>query len=129
MSVAAATLLPHFTSEFVSLARPYLTGAQRTGRIDAVLPAYDSFTGLDSMRESLCHLVYVSLAQGHIDSVVQFFGVVQLYCRVGTPKVSAPEAAILRALDPVTGREHFSDAPLIQFPIPPFSIPVRDIRF
>ena len=77
------------------------------------------------MRESLCHLVYVSLAQGHIDSVVQFFGVVQLYCRVGTPKVSAPEAAILGTLDPVTGREHFSDAPLIQFPIPPFSIPAE----
>ena len=126
ISVAAATLLPHFTSESVFLARQYLTGARSAGYIvDVVLPAYDTFNELDSIRGSLCHLVYTVRARGDIWAVVQFFGVVQLYCRLGAYDASVPEAAILGTFDPVTGRENFSDAPIIQIPVPPFSIPAE----
>ena len=125
ISVAAATLLPHFKSESVSLARQYLTGTCCAGYIDVVLPAYDTFTELDSIRKPLSHLVYVTRAQGDVWAVVQFFGVVQLYCRLGSYDVSIQEAAIIGTLDPVSGRENFSDAPIIKFPVPPFSIPAE----
>ena len=125
ISVAAATLLPDFKSESDSLARQYLTGTRRAGSIDVVLPAYDTFAELDSIRESLCHLVYVCQARGDIFAVVQFFGVVQLYCRLGSCDVGMREAAIIGTLDPVSGKEDFSDAPIIQFPIPPFAIPIE----
>jgi hypothetical protein len=125
ISAAAATLLPHFSSESLSLARQHLTGARSDGTVDVVRPAYDSFAELDSIREALCHLVYVKRAQGDIWAVVQFFGVVQLYCRLGTHDDSAPDSSILGTLDPVTGQEHFSNAPMIEFPVPPFSIPAE----
>ncbi len=123
--VAAATLLPNFNSESLSLARQYLTGVRNEEKIDVVLPAYDSFAALDSIREALSHLVYVNRARGEIWAVVQFFGVLQLYCRLGTHDENVPEVAILGTLDPVTGREYFSDAPVIDFPVPPFSIPAE----
>jgi hypothetical protein len=125
ISVAAATLLPHFKSESVFLARQYLTGARSAGYIDVVLPAYDTFNELDSIRGSLCHLVYAVRARGDIWAVVQFFGVVQLYCRLGSYDANVPAAAILGMLDPVSGQESFSDVRVIEFPVPPFSIPAE----
>lgn len=125
ISVAAATLLQDFTPESVSLARQYLTGTYSAGCIDVVLPAYDSSVELDTARNPLSHCVYVIRSQGDVWAVVQFFGVVQLYCRLGSYGAGVQETAMIGTLDPVNGRENFSDAPIFQFPVPPFLIPVE----
>lgn len=126
MCVAAATLIPGFSPEHVSIARDHLTGARSTGRMDIVTPAYDGFADLDSAREALSHVIYVHRVNGHLRGVVQFFGVVQLYTRLGAVYGWLPDAAMLGTLDPVTGNECFSVAPQFSLPEPPFSISVEE---
>lgn len=58
--------------------------------------------------------------------VVQFFGVIQLFCRLGILGSRAPGAALMASLDPVTGDERFSDVPPLDLPYPPYFIPLEE---
>lgn len=50
--------------------------------------------------------------------VVQFFGVLQLYCGLGQPNGSAPAVARAGVLDPITGAESFSDPESLRLKLP-----------
>lgn len=126
MCVAVCTLLPAFHHAEVEHARLFLTGARREGAIDIVLPAYPDHKTLDSRRQPLSHLIYVERARERVYGVVQFFGVVQMFCRLGLPLADRPEAALLSSLDPVTREESHSEIEPLQLTEPPFAIWIGD---
>lgn len=70
------------------------------------------------MREPLSHVIYVERDETRIYGVVQFFGVLQLYCGLGRPNGAAPCAARVGVLDPLTGIEEISDVEPLRLPMP-----------
>lgn len=117
MCYALSTTLPGFTLGEVANARAVLKGDH--GRMPTnVTPAFEVYDSLDAIREPLSHVIYVERGEAHIYGVVQFFGVVQLFCELGIPQDSATRAARIGILDPITGVERFPEVDLLGLPAP-----------
>lgn len=117
MCYALSTSLPGFTLNEVAHARAILKGDP--GRLPVnVIPSFEIHESLDAMREPLSHIIYVERDETRVYGVVQFFGVLQLYCGLGRPNGSAPCAARVGILDPLTGVEKFSGVEPLRLPMP-----------
>jgi hypothetical protein len=108
MCYALSTSLPGFTLGEVAHARAILKGDPSRLPVN-VIPSFEIYESLDAMREPLSHVIYVERDETRIYGVVQFFGVIQLFCGLGMPNGSAPRAARVGILDPLTGVEKFFD--------------------
>jgi hypothetical protein len=117
MCYALSTSLPGFTLAEVAHARAILKDDPGRPPID-VVPSFDIYESLNSLREPLSHVIYVERGETIIYGVVQFFGELQLYCALGRPDGSAPRAARVGILDPLTGAERFSDVNPLSLPLP-----------
>lgn len=117
MCYALSTSLPSFNLDDVAHARSILKGDPDRLPVN-VRPAFEVYDSLDAVREPLSHVIYVERDAGRIYGVVQFFGVLQLFCGLGAPKGSATQAARVGILDPLTGIEKFSDADPLGLPTP-----------
>lgn len=118
MCLSLATLLPGMQMEEVKEARTILQNPS----LDPLntFDDYETHESLDSFRPPLSHVIYVERAPAVLYGVVQFFGVIQIYCRMGTANGSSESAALLAFLDPLTGDEQISTvAPLSLVPPPP----------
>jgi hypothetical protein len=116
MCYALGTTLPGFKLAEVARAR----NSQGRSRQLApnIIPSFEVYESLDAVREPLSHVIYVERDETRFYSVVQFFGVLQLYCGLGQPDGSAPAVARAGILDPITGNESFSDleSPRLKLP-------------
>lgn len=119
MCIAVSTLLPEFGAEEVAEARELLVADPSSKPVNT-LAAYLIYEEIDSRRAALSHVIYVERDRTRVYGLVQFFGVVQLFCRLGTPKGTASQAARLALLDPVTGVEQLSAIPPLNLPEPPY---------
>jgi hypothetical protein len=103
MCVAAATLLPDFARSNVNLAVPIsldgtnLPLVKRDGRTHPMI---------DAARPPLAHVIFVERNTEGTYGIVQFFGSLQFYCRIGDGLAGEPQA-ILGVLDAVQGIECF----------------------
>jgi hypothetical protein len=114
MSIALSTKLPNFSGAEIADARSALSS-----RAVPVAIAFDSYEHLDAFRPPLSHLIYVERSPSRIYSVVQFFGVIQLFCRLNSSAGTRTSSAVLGVLDPVTGDEQISTLELLDLPEPP----------
>lgn len=121
MCIAASTLLPDFNPAEVAEAQRILVADPSSKPLNT-LAAYVVYQEIDSRRPALSHVIYVERNQDRVYGLVQFFGVVQLFCRLGRPRGTCSQAAVLAVLDPVTGNEDFSAIPPLNLPEPPFWI-------
>jgi hypothetical protein len=117
MCYSLSTFLPDFTLGEVAHARAILKGNPDSLPVN-VIPSFEVYKSLDAMREPLSHVIYVERDKTRIYGVVQFFGVLQLYCGLGRPDSSAPRATRVGILDPLTGAERFSDVDPLGLPMP-----------
>lgn len=106
MCLALSNLFPGFSADEFDIARMSLTKESSTNNAN---PIFSSLPLIDGLRQPLSHLIYIERSQGQVHGVVQFFGVIQLYCRLGIAQKTASEIAFLGVLDPVTGEESFSE--------------------
>jgi hypothetical protein len=112
-----STLLPEILVEELAYSQAILRGDQ--GYLPRnVIPAFDDYTALNSKREALCHVIYVERNKSRIYGVVQFYGVIQVYCDLGKPTFATGDAAMLAVLDPITGREEFTEVIPLNLPQP-----------
>jgi hypothetical protein len=119
MCFAAYTLLPEPEIEEGADARSYLTGTNKDdATVECVRTALADYTSLDALRRGLSHVVYVERTGDRIYGVVQFFGFLQLYCRLG-PSIQSKPAAVLCTLDPVNGEECTRETPALGLDEPP----------
>ena len=123
MCAALSTFLPGFSLSEITEARPVLRGERPWE--ECVTIAFKSYDSLEALRPPLSHVIYVERHQGRLHGVIQFFGVIQLYCRLGASTGSAPEAGMLGTLDPITGAEEILPVtPLGLSPPPdPYKLP------
>lgn len=117
MCYALSTSLPGFTLGEVAHARALLKGDPSRLPVN-VIPSFEIYKPLDALREPLSHVIYVERDETRIYGVVQFFGVLQLYCGLGRPDGPAPRASRIGILDPLTGAEKFSDVAQLGLPMP-----------
>jgi HNH endonuclease len=114
---ALSTSLPGFTLDEVAHARAILK-SDPDRLPPGVIPSFEIYESLDAMRAPLSHVIYVERDETVIYGVVQFFGVIQLFCGLGKPNGSAPRAARIGILDPITGVETFPDVAPLDLPLP-----------
>ena len=109
MAVAATTLVfPDEVSHFAT-ARLDLAGADEKSRVRSVVFDHRVHPSLDTIRDPLCHTIYVEEGHGIIHGVVQFFGCFQAYVTL-SDKASRPYTnGFLATLDPTTGEERFGE--------------------
>lgn len=120
MCIGLSTLFPNFDLEEVAEARLYLKGDPRTVPVNNVVAAFASYDAIDSLRKALSHVIYVERTQTGVYGLVQFFGTIQLFCRVGIQPIKAQGAALLATLDPITGDETFTESSLLNLTPPPY---------
>ena len=111
------TLLPEIRVEELAYSQAILRGDQHY-LPQNVIPAFVDYMPLDSQREALCHVIYVERNKSRIYGVVQFYGVIQVYCDLGKPTFATSNAAILGVLDPITGKEEFTEVTPLNLPQP-----------
>ena len=143
MCIALSSMLPEFELEDVNEARKELFAEPSLIPINA-REAYFTYEPIDTRRPALSHLIYIERSQARVYGLVQFFGAVQLFCRLGIPKGAVPDSgavylgggfhtratsvpvsvgdstALIALLDPVTGDEEIhasSPLNLIEPPI------------
>lgn len=121
MCIGVSTFLPEFVQEDVATATQIVL-ADPYSKPPNTLVAFARYDGVDALRPALSHLVFVERSERRTYALVQFFGVVQLFCRLGIPKQHAPQAALFGFLDPVAGEEVFSTASPLNIEEPPDSI-------
>lgn len=117
MCYALGTTLLGFNLAEVAHARAILKGDPNSLPPN-VIPSFEVYESLDAVREPLSHVIYVERDETRVYGVVQFFGVLQLYCGLGRPDGSAPAAARAGVLDPLTGAESFFDPEPLRLKIP-----------
>jgi hypothetical protein len=120
MCIALSTLLPDSNLEDISEARLFLRGDRRLVPVNNTLAAYNIYEAIDSRRKALSHVIYLERSQSRVYGLVQFFGVTQLFCRLGVPKSGSESAAIFASLDPVTGEEEISATFPLDLTEPPY---------
>lgn len=86
------------------------------------LAAYGDYPGIDNRRPALSHVVYVERGSERVYGLVQFFGVVQLFCRLGKTAQPSSPSALLATLDPVAGAEEVAELGPLSLPEPPYRI-------
>jgi hypothetical protein len=127
MCVALSTLLPNFSALDTEFARPVLADDAQSGPVPNVTPAFVLYDSLEALRQPLSHVIYVERNNHGVYGVVQFFGVIQLFCKLGKPNESSSNAAILGVLDPMTGGESFDEtAPLLNL-LAPNVCPIEEL--
>jgi hypothetical protein len=122
MCMALSTMLPGFEINGISDARFYLRSDDSQVSLDNILPAYGIYNQIDSRRPALSHVIYVERGTDYLSGVVQFFGVIQMYCHLGSSNESLEKSALLAWLDPVTGEETFSGTDILNLEEPPLMI-------
>lgn len=117
MCSALATKLPHFSVDEISDARISLKGPSR--RLPSnVDPAFETYSSLDQLRKPLSHVIYVERTPTMTYGVVQFFGVIQLFCRLGVAGQKLSPTGHLGVLDPISGDEEFRETTPLSLPFP-----------
>lgn len=81
MCVALSSKLPHFDLDEPVLGRLVLLGDSHPQLY--ARGAFEEYIDLDKLRMPLTHVIYVERVQQRLTGVVQFFGVVQVYCNLG----------------------------------------------
>jgi hypothetical protein len=108
MCLGLSTLLPNFQFVEIDDGRRFLNLEECSGAVDNVFAAYHSYPEIDSRRKALSHVIYVERGEHYISGVVQFFGVIQLYCHLGEVQGVSDKSAIYASLNPITGTEEIS---------------------
>lgn len=126
MCIALSTLLPDFELAEVAEARFYLKAENSLVPVNNTLAAFDKYDAVDSLREAVSHLIYVERSKDRVYGLVQFFGVVQIFCRLGIPSDNPSVVALLATLDPVTGNEQFKSVMPLNLTEPPSIIPIQE---
>jgi hypothetical protein len=117
MCYALSTRLPGFTLSDVAHARSILQADPRFLPVN-VVPAFETYAALDDLRSPLSHVIYVERNGVRVSGVVQFYGVIQLFCGLGTSVSSEDTSAGLGVLDPLTGTERFSELESLALNLP-----------
>ena len=126
MCIALSTLLYNFDVAEVSEARLYLRGDPRSVPVNNVFAAFNSYEAIDSQREALSHVIYVERNQTGVYGLVQFFGAIQLFCRVGILPNKSQGAALFATLDPIAGEEKLSESSLLNLTPPPYFYSIEE---
>lgn len=108
MCYALSTRLAGFTLNEVAHARSILQGDPNFLPVN-VIPAFETYAALDHLRLPLSHVIYVERNGARVSGVIQFYGVIQLFCGLGISASTESSSARLGLLDPLTGTERFSD--------------------
>ena len=116
MCMALSVNLPGFKSAEIEDARKYLN---IENSVDNVLTAYEAYPEIDALRPGLAHLIFVERTKEYVQGIVQFFGVIQFFCRLGNSDPTNEKAALMGRLDPLTGVEEFSDSRILDIELPP----------
>jgi hypothetical protein len=114
------TLQPDFDKAELSIARALLTGENKEGPVSNIQYSFDTFEEVSRNRPSFAHTIYVERTKNGNFGLVQFFGVFQFICKLGTPEGEKEDCALLAFLDPITGEEKFETF----IPIPLGALPV-----
>jgi hypothetical protein len=117
MCYALSTRLTSFTLTEVAHARSILQADPRFLPVN-VVPAFETYAALDDLRSPLSHVIYVERNGARVSGVVQFYGVIQLFCGLGTSVSSENTSAWLGVLDPLTGTERFSELESVALNLP-----------
>lgn len=107
MCTAISVLDPRFSTADTNHARAVLEMDAEHGPVPNVTIAFQDYPSLDELRPPLSHVVYLERCNGHTQGVVQFFGVIQLFLRVGSDESHSGSPAIIGVLDSITGEEWF----------------------
>jgi hypothetical protein len=97
--LGTATLLPGAGADEREAGRARLM-AESYVPGDEVMVYLKGADRLTALREPLCHVAYVERSNGLVHGVVQFFGAIAIYCRLGT--TDGPTDALKLTLDPIT---------------------------
>jgi len=122
MCINLCTLLPDFNLSEIDDSKIYFSQTFNGVSIRGVIPEYNTLEDIDEHREALSHVIYVERGEHFISGLVQFFGVIQLFCHIGKSKKDSKPIAMLASLDPLTGKEQFKTLTPIKLKTPPFSI-------
>ena len=116
MCLALSTKLPNFNFEDIKDASADLH-TQPDTFLNRIKIAYCLYHPLAIRKEwpnfnpnsirPLSHILYIEHNKSQIYGIVQFFGIFQIFCSLGSSAVEVEGAAILGELDPVTGKERF----------------------
>jgi hypothetical protein len=114
-------MLPDFRVDEVDVGRRLLMGDSSVRLVDTVV-MYGADERLDSQRSPFSHAIYVERNEVSVYGIVVFFGLIRLYCRLGSPAEGAPQAACVAMLSPVDGRESAGETSLLRFAEPQFGL-------
>jgi hypothetical protein len=95
--------------------------------LNSVLVMYSHADTVDRLRPALAHLVYVEANPQHACGIVQFFGVLQVYCELPLQVGLATPEAYCGVLDPITGSETFGPTTPLCVSAPPLMMPVAEM--
>ena len=114
---------PRITPADTEYARAALATVSSDSPVPNVHIAFNSYESLDALRPALSHVIYVERSRSMIYGVVQFFGVIQLFCRIGRALPYSSDMAILGVLDPLENLEIFDyELNPLYLSIPPLDI-------
>lgn len=127
MCIALATVLPGSDPSHVEAAQRILR-SDPASVPQIVLAAYSEYRELERHRPALSHVVFVERGRDRIYGIVQFFGVIQLFCNLMKgPSIVGEPAAVIGTLDPVVGSEAFLELEPLGLAEPPFWLNVADL--
>jgi hypothetical protein len=86
---------------------------------------YDKVAFLDRLRPALAHLIYIEADAMHAYGIVQFFGVLQVYCELPLLTGPALPEAFVGVLDPISGHEAFEPTPTLRITAPPRTLTIE----
>jgi hypothetical protein len=93
--------------------------AEPNSPVDDILIMYDHLDALDDLRPPLAHLIYVEAGTLRAYGIVQFFGIIQVYCELPLGIAPAAPVAFVGVLDSITGVEEFRSTSPLQITAPP----------
>lgn len=102
----------------LKIAKFYLYKEYLDLAVETVIPSYINYSTLDSLRPGLSHLIYVERNRFRTYGIVQFFGVVQVYCTLGEGGDIKDETAFIGILDPFNAIESFQTTSLLNIKAP-----------
>jgi hypothetical protein len=75
------------------------------------------YADIRDFAKPLSHVVYVESTPERVYSVVQFFGVIQIWCGLSDVPAQTKEMALCGTLDPITGKERLDFTTALGLPI------------
>lgn len=116
MAIAGASLLgisPDLLRDAASDARaPTDEGVLRRCTVVRI-----DYADIKEYGKPLSHVVYVERSPTRVYAVVQFFGVLQVWCGLSPKPAGTEHAALVGVLDPITGKERFDYTSPLDLPI------------